>query len=291
MPGVSRWWTGRRGLVVAALLLCVTVLCQHVWRGGSISSASSAVEARWDAAPVHADVDSHDCSIDRVSYDELTADMFFRFYEERRPVILQYPVDADDRRNRRFEEAVQKGPLLLRHGADVITLSSGNRNSYAKRQTTVLEYMRDHVRPQDEAVPGNASWYHFGDPHHRTWEEVNSLYQPPTKFLRAMQRPALSFGFAGSGTGVPFHTHGAVFAEVLYGRKRWWLSEPAVEPRYGPDDNTLHWLRRVRPTYTPAEQQTLQECVCGRGDVLYIPSHWHHATLNVGETVFMSVFL
>ena len=34
---------------------------------------------------------------------------------------------------------------------------------------------------------------------------------------------ALSFGFGGSGSGVPFHTHGPVFAEVLYGAKvrRW----------------------------------------------------------------------
>lgn len=56
----------------------------------------------------------------------------------------------------------------------------------------------------------------------------------------AKERGMLSWGLGGSGTGVPFHTHGAVFAEgeflysfttqfkckVLHGMKRWFLYAP-----------------------------------------------------------------
>ncbi|KPI89337.1 hypothetical protein ABL78_1566 [Leptomonas seymouri] len=251
----------------------------------------SPAPATWDANPVYDDISSDVCTIARVPYDEITAEDFFRFYEEQRPVILQYPVNVTTSRNFRFQQAVQKQRLLEHHGNDEITLSTGNRNSYAKRNTVVADYIRHYMHPQLEEVSGNASWYHFGDPHHKGWREVNQLYEPPRKFMRPYQDPALSFGFAGSGTGVPFHTHGAVFAETLYGRKRWWLSEWKREPRYDPDENTLYWLRHVRPTYSPAEAASVYDCVCERGDVIYIPSNWHHATLNIGETVFMSVFI
>jgi hypothetical protein len=95
--------------------------------------------------------------------------------------------------------------------------------------------------------------------------------------------PSLSFGFAGHGTcsmipflvrsmkrrdlmcragsGVPLHTHGAVFAEVLHGRKvvpysvlcllalvsfcnfiptkRWFLYPPSYKPLFDPNETTL----------------------------------------------------
>lgn len=287
----SRW---RRGAAAAVVLALCSLLSQSWPRtapGPALGRALVAQEPRWDPSPVYTDLETSECTIERVAYDALTPARFFAEYEEKRPVILSYDVATELRRNRRFEEATRKHALLERHGKDEITLSTGNRNSYAKRLSTVAAYIRDDVRPQQESVPGNVSWYHFGDPHHLTWAEVRSVYEPPTKFMHPQQQPALSFGFAGSGTGVPFHTHGAVFAEVLHGRKRWWLSAPSAEPRFDPDDNTLSWLRNVRPTYSPVEALRLLDCVCERGDVIYIPSFWHHATLNIGETVFMSVFL
>mmetsp|Transcript_25684 Transcript_25684/g.32750 ORF Transcript_25684/g.32750 Transcript_25684/m.32750 type:complete len:89 (+) Transcript_25684:574-840(+) len=35
----------------------------------------------------------------------------------------------------------------------------------------------------------------------------------------------------------------------------------------------------------------LMECVVQPGQVLYIPDWWWHATLNIGETVFISTFV
>jgi hypothetical protein len=42
---------------------------------------------------------------------------------------------------------------------------------------------------------------------------------------------------------VPFHTHGAGYAEPVHGRKRWFLTPPTVRPAFHPDQTTLTWLR------------------------------------------------
>ena len=40
------------------------------------------------------------------------------------------------------------------------------------------------------------------------------------------KKVAYSFGLGANGSGVPFHVHGAVFAELNHGAKRWFLYPP-----------------------------------------------------------------
>ena len=61
------------------------------------------------------------------------------------------------------------------------------------------------------------------------WESFFENYKIPP-FTLPLHYPALSFGLAGPGTGVPFHFHGPGFAETIYGRKRWFLTPPDVKP-------------------------------------------------------------
>lgn len=98
---------------------------------------------------------------------------------------------------------------------------------------------------------------------------------------------------AASGSGVPFHTHGAVFAEVLVGKKRWFLynkNKPAGF--FHPNQTSLHW---VVHNYTEAlsnEKDMLYECTLGKNEVLYIPKDMWHSTLNVEDfNVFISTFV
>ena len=118
------------------------------------------------------------------------------------------------------------------------------------------------------------------------------------KLLATYKRPpyadsyrmgSLSFGIAGSASGVPLHRHGHVFAEVIHGMKRWFLYPPEFAPVFDPNKSTLQWLYEVYPTVKKAEN--LIECVLKPGEVLYIPDWWWHATLNIGETVFISTFV
>ncbi|XP_058510081.1 jmjC domain-containing protein 8 isoform X2 [Solea solea] len=93
----------------------------------------------------------------------------------------------------------------------------------------------------------------------------------------------------GPGTGVPFHWHGPGFSEVIYGRKRWFLSPPDKEPHFHPNHTTLSWLRDIYPSL-PEDEAPL-DCTIGPGEVLYFPDRWWHATLNLDTSVFISTFL
>ena len=47
----------------------------------------------------------------------------------------------------------------------------------------------------------------FGDNDYEEWSDFLQEYSPPP-FTLPSHLPALSFGVAGPGSGVPFHTHG-----------------------------------------------------------------------------------
>jgi len=140
---------------------------------------------------------------------------------------------------------------------------------------------------QDESTNGVKTYILFGDTEITELESLLQTYVQPQYFdtLDA----SLSWGIAGSGTGVPFHRHGAVFNEVIYGYKRWFLYPPDVEPHFDGKQTTLHWLKSFysSPTFSP---EFLQECVLGPNEVLYVPDDWWHATLNVGQTVNIATF-
>ena len=176
-----------------------------------------------------------------------------------------------------------------------MTLSTANKNSYQKRRATFREYATTMCAPQRAAATGVGSLYMFGDNDYTAWDALFSTYARPTQYYS--KHATLSFGVGGSGSGVPFHTHGPVFAEVLYGAKRWFLKAPGPEPAFDPDGSSLRWLLDVYPGYAarefrdPGDPAPILECVVRRGEFLYIPGWWHHATLNIGQTVFMSVFV
>ena len=100
--------------------------------------------------------------------------------------------------------------------------------------------------------------------------------------------PALSFGLAADGSGVPFHFHNDGFSEVMHGAKRW-LLYPERPPRFDENATSTSWLREEYPRLSRSERP--HECVIHPGDLLYFPKAWWHATVNIGATVFMSTFL
>ncbi len=104
----------------------------------------------------------------------------------------------------------------------------------------------------------------------------------------ACTRPALSFGVAADGSGVPFHFHNDGFSESLHGRKLW-LLYPDEPPRFHANMTSASWLRLEHPLLHAHERPS--RCVIAPGDLLYFPKGWWHATVNVGTSVFMSTFL
>jgi hypothetical protein len=173
----------------------------------------------------------------------------------------------------------------------VITLSTANSYSYNKTRTTLREYLTSMMEPQDDR-DGAHTYYHFGD-HSAAFEPLLRGYVVPRVWGTNRSVPSLSWGLAGDVSGVPFHVHGPVFAEVLHGRKHWLVLPPQVRPEFDPDEPPLRWLlRRVQGAGLSASSESgLLQCTLLPGEILYLPGMWWHATLNLGQTVFISSFV
>lgn len=222
------------------------------------------------------------CTVKKFHANELTPELFFQEYEGKKPVIIIGATDSSE-----FRHLVSKFEILDRFGKDEIVLATSNKKSYAKSKATVAQYIQTMMDPLKLNASGVGTMYHFGD-NQTQWSPLFLHYKKPTQYFSLKTQSSLAFGMGGSGSGVPFHTHGPVFAEVFYGMKRWFLKEARTpEPIFDPDGSSLSWFMQ---TYRLSPEPDILDCVVLPGEFLYIPSLWHHATLNIGQTVFMSIF-
>ena len=79
---------------------------------------------------------------------------------------------------------------------------------------------------------------------------------------------------------------------MLIGEKRWTLypgNPGGVPPSagYNPSTPHLRWLESVYPTLSSGAKPL--ECMQGPGDIVYVPSGWIHATINVGDTAAIAL--
>ena len=83
-----------------------------------------------------------------------------------------------------------------------------------------------------------------------------------------------------------FHQHHDAYNALVFGRKRWFLLPPdAIYGTY--TASVLGWLERDRAGLPVAPL----ECIQQAGEVLFVPAGWHHATLNLADSVGLAVEL
>jgi len=101
---------------------------------------------------------------------------------------------------------------------------------------------------------------------------------------------------------VSFHRHDAALNVVVFGSKRWMLFPPMpVDGQPGADKaafSKASWLNPTAATSTDFAELQLQRlrdegfgidvCTQHAGDLLFVPGLWHHATVNLGETVALA---
>ena len=262
-----------------AVLLVLLIIC-HGNCSNNFDTCDATSECDTKTA-LSQDLYSNKCSIPKVV--DLTQDEFLFKYAFKMPVIF---VNATD--NALFQELCEKNQLLKNYGDRTITLSTANTHSYDKVDILFKEYMDRIFVPQDYNKSGQETLYFFGNHIYEEWKDLFDNYVLPPYELPGKDS-ALSFGIAGAGTGVPFHFHGPGFAEVIRGRKRWFLTPYEQKPMFDPNKTTLRWLSE---SYSDiALKDYFYECVLGPNEILYFPDKWWHATLNVEDAVFMSTFL
>ncbi|CAI5445384.1 unnamed protein product [Caenorhabditis angaria] len=222
------------------------------------------------------------CNIERHDANELTQKEFLKRYAYSEPVII-YNVD-----NSEFQKLTKKAAMLDSWGELPVTLNSANTYSYTRVATTFADYIDKKMKPQNLDKLGNETLILFGDIDQKLWAPLLEKYRKPEWELPD-HLPALSFGIAGAGTGVPFHFHGPGFAEVVHGSKRWFLYPYEQRPKWNPDETTLEWYLNDYPNL--AREDLPLECEMKPGELIYFPDKWWHATLNIQSSVFISTFL
>ena len=269
------------------------------------------------------------CTVERVPFDEMTADRFDSEYRDNKPVVLTGMRDRNDA----FRDACAKDVLLREWGDKDIVLSTADTHSYLKFTKTLREYVSSHTAPQRLDKRGDETLIWFGDNNHTEWRSHFDLCQKPP-FGTSNADVAYSFGVGGPHSGVPLHVHGPGWSETIVGRKRWWLSPPKPKPRFHPNATSLEWALGLKPLQEGGEggrevlgrrevdvgdddgawvhfperyrtrmektrkERTRQqggvemlECTVGEGDAVWFPDRWWHATLNLDESAFISSFV
>jgi hypothetical protein len=178
--------------------------------------------------------------------------------------------------------------LLKRYGRVKVTLSSANSISHDKIHKPLEAYVREMGSTASNSK-GNETYYLFG-PAAEISPRLREVVAKYTRPIFASKNAAYSFGIGAAGSGVPFHVHGQGFSEVIHGAKRWFLYPPSHRPPFDPDQSVLAWLTDAFPKYNGEDVELLQQCDIGPSDILYFPSMWWHAVINLSETVFMSSF-
>jgi hypothetical protein len=101
----------------------------------------------------------------------------------------------------------------------------------------------------------------------------------PTRSLRFHH----IFSMGGVGTGVGFHAHSENWLGQVAGRKAWFVAPPGPNSK-GADWEKKHgceWL--LGEPSAAAQDPRIQSCVVEPGQVIYVPTSWHHATCNLDE--------
>ncbi|VDL80154.1 unnamed protein product [Nippostrongylus brasiliensis] len=184
------------------------------------------------------------CNIERHDARELTEKEFLHRYAYAEPVII-YNID-----NEEFREKTAKQRMI-------------DDWKDSPKPTTFGDYVETQLKAQNRDTLGNETMYLFGDIDQTLWAPLLQSYKLP-KWSLPGHKPALSFGIAGAGTGVPFHFHGPGFAEVIYGSKRWFLYPYEDRPDFEPDRTTLDWYLHEYPAL-PREKRPL-ECLMKPGE-------------------------
>lgn len=247
------------------------------------------------------------CNIQRIQQVDLSWERFNDEFWNKAPFILVTGVDY----NAEHREFTSRENMIRRYGDELVQLGTANTYTGRKRIVRSLEeYFSYMSLDQPEERRGNETYYLFGDTPEPFWQEVLEKYKAPifsNPNVPSPPRPAqllartLAIGFGGKYSGVPFHTHGPGWSEVLHGKKQWFLvphyfgqEKESQFNSFDTEASQFQWYQSNNYTdfdFNEKGRHELFQCVIQPGEALYFPSQWFHGTLNLDPyTVFVSSF-
>ena len=167
----------------------------------------------------------------------------------------------------------------------------GNRTSDAKLLEKAAQEHHQPLVTTDEDPEGTYSFNSY-------------MHHDPMHLGKDAPRPSLfhsfddahlvrdQFAIGGTGTGLPWHQHGAAWNTVVYGKKLWLLRDQRKTQMLPVCDtkgrqSTVAWLKtaNIRSLSTAIP---VMYCVVEAGETIYVPPYFEHATINLGPTLSRS---
>lgn len=287
---VSRWVTPfslfkASFLVVLAAIGPVIILKGFRSEDGTVPSGSGG----WRLADGEtvAWLDSDLCTVDRLSASDLSAERFEKEFRFQKPVLVTFPHGArtwTDPERWSLQALLRNyGQWTIAHGNSVDIVRRGGNGEFKHTLTELLEGLRS-----NNATLMNYGSYGF-DRNFFKETNLSTTFKLPSYFSANDTINDSIFILGASGSGVIFHKHADTWNGVIYGKKRWFLYPSSFTPPGGVYHgySVNEWYDRVYPNLT-ADCRPI-ECVQQAGEILYLPEGFYHATLNIGDTVAVSL--
>eukprot|EP00042_Codosiga_hollandica_P042513 m.391633 g.391633 ORF g.391633 m.391633 type:complete len:329 (+) comp56346_c0_seq38:1280-2266(+) len=203
---------------------------------------------------------------------DLSADEFMRQYlSVQRPVLVRNHHRKNAkweslRKNWKRESFLQKyGSVSATHAEIPYAREFGVRAN----DTTLRDYAEHMYEPR--AAPPT---YVFEE----SKEPISKTFLSP-KLVKA-RFSSNQFYLGPKNSGAPMHYHTHALNTLVYGRKDWYITPPAVSV-YSREPPTT-WLANMRSAKEPTH---LVHCVQEETDVLYVPAWWGHAVINAEDAI------
>ena len=260
-----------------------------------LSEASSSSECKegggWDVEPPPSETERSSCEIEQVSAD-LSADEFRRrFYELSRPVLVRGAVPLSQRCAYAKTSPTTSQPwaasTLMRCGRTAYPSLTGQRPC----GTFTLRSLDTHPACGDaeRTLPVCALKPHGSVNSTPSFRSLPTSLRyaddtPPAPMLSKVWVVAGSRQmFAGGrGSGAAMHFHNPAYNVQLFGVKRWLLTPPRHAGITGAASTQWPHDQRINRALPP---DLPLKCTQGPGDMMIVPGHWGHATVNSGFTI------
>jgi len=124
--------------------------------------------------------------------------------------------------------------------------------------------------------------YAFATPHSSWQEKIREDAPTPTFLPLEKDNSEIQFYLGPAGSGAPAHFHGHAVNTLAYGAKHWYLYPPSkafysTTPAY-------QFSKNKNESASGNEEEAL-ECTQMAGDIMFVPTLWGHATINVMQSI------
>lgn len=185
-------------------------------------------------------------------------------------------------KGKHLQEAFRKDAFLSVYGADLVDVGAipypSSFGVVGKRITLQEAAELDSQVDASVKTPSLIPSYAFSTPS-QAWQARLLKDAPLPSFAPRGSSSEFQFYLGPAGSGAPMHFHGHAINTMAFGEKHWFLLPPD-EAFY----STLPASEFVPGVLRGNESSTWQ-CTQFSGDILYVPSLWSHATLNIKQTI------